>query len=1257
MKQVGVKLSNFQLLLLAAKRGGEESFFYREYKTKDLDAETLKEAVKSLVRRHSVFQMVIKDSFESELSASLETTEIREIDLSMYNDMETELLLSKYKKELCYQFNKLFFLGIYKLPLSQYMVRMYFNQLVFDVESYFFFLNELESFYMHQNNFFSQERVNFITYLQSLEKKKEGEDYIKAQAYWKKRINSLPSGPVFFKNEKENKAEHKKLIQKNFVLNNAQWNELQKICLEIDIVPESLFITIFAKVLSFWSGSTHFTINTIVDDRVSEVENSIGQYNISIPLEINLATAFSSIMKDAQIISKRFQEDSTHKTFDTLDILNLFYENNQEKPQFPVSFRSVLHNIDSDTSFLGELSDSCAYIAGSTLKHSIWMINNELIFTWDFMEHNFEADMITDMFKSYQKVVEGLTLNKSLLFEEKLNLLPESQVKRRIKYNQTSKILDETPLPLKIMQMAFKYPTKEALVSSTKRLSYQQVHNAAVQLAKILSSHKLKKNSYVGIFYEKGWEQIVAVVACGYAGYAYVPMPSDISSQRMKHIISQADISVVLTNQVIEQDNLNIVDIEKVIDVDKDSEEYRICLTPEDIAYTIFTSGSTGTPKGVVITHQSVANTVADINERFQVSEEDVFFNISALSFDLSVYDIYGSLSVGATLIVPDEKDRFEPMKWTEWIKKEKVSVWNSVPAIVDLLMENVSKVELQKLRLVLVSGDFVSPSLVKTMQNKMPRSILVSLGGATEASIWSIYYSLNSFNAPKVPYGFPLSNQNLHIFNEKLEMLPEFTMGEIYISGKGLAKGYLNDESRTKSQFLQKPYPLYKTGDLGYFNSKGYIEILGRKDNQVKLNGYRVELEEIESNIVSIDDIIECCVLVTREENTDLKNLVAFVSAPNENLSDSDIKEKLKQFLSDYMIPNIFIYLDKLPRTENGKIDKKALNEIYRTKAVIKREYKAPVNHLEAQICALFENILNVDRVGLTDDFFALGGHSLLAIKLISKLNAIIDRDLPINILFEAPTVEKLIQKLEENSIRYKTLTPIQPFGSKMPIFAVPGISGISLDFQFLSQSLGAEQPLYAFQETFDKNVPMQTSIEDIVSMYVKEILNISNGPYIIMGYSFGAIIAYEMAKQLENKVFKLILMDMSSPSIPMHFLEMLKMKYNYAKRILYEYRNNKMKEKSIIYSNIMHKQRFHKIGLLYKYHPKAVTSSINCTVFIAEKNSTHQGEYENLMRWQELFPFSKLQYIKIDTDHESLLKKTNARVLATYIQKIISK
>ncbi|MGG1761155.1 amino acid adenylation domain-containing protein, partial [Bacillus velezensis] len=398
-----------------------------------------------------------------------------------------------------------------------------------------------------------------------------------------------------------------------------------------------------------------------------------------------------------------------------------------------------------------------------------------------------------------------------------------------------------------------KTPDAIAVKLGQDTLTYGELARKSNQVARYLAEQNYAHNSYIGVWAERRIETIVNTVAILKAGHAYIPVNPEHPEERIEYIVENSDIKLMIHPDLYEKENLSTYN-------DGALESLEGC--QQDRAYAIYTSGSTGQPKGVVITHEAVVNTLLDINERFKVGSEDKIIALSSMSFDLSVYDIFGALISGAQLVlIPDLLD---VASIHQIMIEEEITIWNSVPAIMDMYLENtkqdtVQRSAAERLRRVMLSGDWISLGLPEKIKTRMPKAQVIGLGGATEGTIWSIYFPITEVKPEwkSIPYGYPLKNQQIYVLDEWGEECPIGVPGELHIGGKGVAVGYLNEEEKTKAAFINHRLGyLYKTGDYGVMRREGYVDFLGRKDSQVKIRGHRVELGEIEHCINHLPNI-----------------------------------------------------------------------------------------------------------------------------------------------------------------------------------------------------------------------------------------------------------------------------------------------------------------------------------------------------------------------------------------------------------------
>ena len=481
-----------------------------------------------------------------------------------------------------------------------------------------------------------------------------------------------------------------------------------------------------------------------------------------------------------------------------------------------------------------------------------------------------------------------------------------------------------------------KFEQKTAVINDKIQLTYRQLDHFSDILSESILSINKQNSKIIGILLEKGWEQIVSTLAILKSGFTYLPISIDNPASRVHKILSIAKVNLVISKrkylpclpsdiQTIIFDELDFYEEKKVT--------IRNLNQAEKLAYVIFTSGTTDEPKGVMIEHKAALNTILDINKRFNVNENDVILSLSELSFDLSVYDIFGAFAAGATIVIPRNLSKKFPHHWYNIVIQYHITIWNSVPTFMSMFMECVEKCPIDlDIRLALLSGDWIPLNLPLKIKEFIPNCLTVSLGGATEASIWSIIYIIDKVDKRwrSIPYGKPLSNQNVFVMNEEMSICKSNETGEICIEGAGLASGYLNNPQLTDRSFIIHPHThkrIYKTGDLGRYLSDGNIEILGRIDFQVKINGYRIELKEIEYILLKHPDILDAIIDAWGKDHLSQKTLIGYIKLKaNSCLCDEEIKEFLKNKIPGYMIPHHYIYIDEIPLSSNGKIDRKCL-------------------------------------------------------------------------------------------------------------------------------------------------------------------------------------------------------------------------------------------------------------------------------------------------------------------------------------------
>jgi amino acid adenylation domain-containing protein len=574
-------------------------------------------------------------------------------------------------------------------------------------------------------------------------------------------------------------------------------------------------------------------------------------------------------------------------------------------------------------------------------------------------------------------------------------------------------------------------PSAVAVVCGGESLTYGQLNERANQLGRRLLIEGVKPGDLVAVWAAQSNETVVNLLAVAKAGAAFVPLDPAYPRERIAFILSDAAARILLTPADVAESMPvpGMISIKTPTNCDtktEDATNLDSLAGDHDLAYVIYTSGSTGQPKGVMVEHAAVINTLDDVNSRFGVGLEDRVLCLSSFAFDLSVYDIFGVLGAGGTVVLPCEREARDPAAWSMLMTRHRVTLWNTVPALMELMVaysETSHRETLCSLRLVLLSGDCIPVSLPDRIRALSPVTEVVSLGGATEAAIWSVYYRVGRVDPAwsSIPYGRALSQQTIQVLDYCGRPCPAGTRGELYIGGAGLARGYLNRRELTAERFLDEPLKdggtgrLYRTGDLGQLLSDGNIEILGRVDNQVKVNGCRIELGEIEASLIRHPRIREAAVVAQRDFSGHRRLVAFYVPADGPAPSEHELRDHVAIHLPIYMLPSRFVGRVALPLTANGKIDRQALSIASLPPLNLNREATAPPSAIESEIAQIWRQVLDLETVHREERFVDAGGDSLQMVNFMLRINTTFGINLPIMTpLFDAPTIADLAARVE---------------------------------------------------------------------------------------------------------------------------------------------------------------------------------------------------------------------------------------------------
>jgi len=907
--------------------------------------------------------------------------------------------------------------------------------------------NSIKNIKIHETSQDVQNK-NYKKYIQS-------NQFIEDNLFWKRYLSK------YNLLENTNNIKRKNIQSFQFNLNFNFYNNLLIFSKKKKITPYTILLIIYQITFYRIYKRDYFITGTPValrDDYL--LRNYIG-YCVNILPIVSDFSKQNDIYSFTEKVKNDIKNILQHKYFYFSKIIELLKlpRNTDYIPLFNSLF---IYQTDHIGSF-NFLNTIAANIKDSEFQFlgypaSIWYTNN-----FNLMHHfifnisvnkesysiNIEYDenihnkiLIKKFSEQFKLTFQAIIFNKpKAIIEEKQYLFYQNINSTNKKFFKSQYFLDQL-----FRKQVIKNPNASAIIFNDINITYQKLNKYVNRVSHYLINHILKDEILIAILMDKGIEQIVACLAILSIGKAYLPININFSKNKIHEMMVLGKVKRFLTQKkYLKKFNFKdfqSIDVTSIIENSsfKESQEYfpKYQLRKlNDLAYVIFTSGSTGTPKGVMIEHKQVVNTILDINEKFQVNNLDRILAISNLDFDLSVYDIFGILSAGGTLVIVPSKFTKEPKYWLYAIQKYQITIWNSVPMFKQMFIEYLQGIDKESfykkiiLKLILLSGDWIPLDLPKKIFKIYKKNFdslkVVSLGGATECSIWSNYFIINKNIKYKtsIPYGKPLSNQHLYILDALMLPTNILVPGYLYIGGFGVARGYWNDLKKTNESFYfhkEIGKRIYFTGDMGQYHPDGNIEFLGRKDRQIKINGYRIELEEIQNKLKSHVYVKDS--FITVNQNNISAKILAFIILHNSSsmMSHTNIKKELKSFLyknlSEYMIPNHFQFLKKFPLSKNGKIDE---NKLYKMHNVpILNIQKSANTKLQKSLKKIWKDLLKIKKdIYINDNFFQLGGSSLLAVRMTNLISKKLNLNIDVSAVFKYQTIESLEKFLQKDKIK----------------------------------------------------------------------------------------------------------------------------------------------------------------------------------------------------------------------------------------------
>ena len=733
-----------------------------------------------------------------------------------------------------------------------------------------------------------------------------------------------------------------------------------------------------------------------------------------------------------------------------------------------------------------------------------------------------------------------------------IQVLSEAERQRiLVEWNATDRAVPTATVPDLFEAQAARAPGAVALVCGDVRLTYAELNARANRLARVLAGRGVGPETLVGVVMERSADLLVTLLAILKTGAAYLPIDPAYPADRIRYTLDDAGPVLVITDTGAAGTVPDLGSVPRLVVDAPETQAASGCLAgvnldaaerngrplPAQPAYVIYTSGSTGRPKGVVVSQGSLTNFLLAMDDQFRLRGSDRLAAVTTVAFDISGLELYLPLLSGAGVVIVPRHVVQDPAALCDLLAREKITVMQATPSLWRALLEE-DQGSLAGLR-ILTGGEALPADLAERLRGVSGN--VTNLYGPTETTIWSTSTPVG----PETSIGRPIWNTRAYVLDDHLRPVPAGTAGDLFIAGAGLARGYLNRAGLTAERFLACPFGasgerMYRTGDVVRWTGDGALEYLGRADDQVKVRGFRIELGEVEAALAAHPSVGQAIVSVRDDVPGDQRLVGYVVAAPGAaaavgGLDLRGIREFLQERLAEYMVPSVLVALDEVPLTPNGKRDRKALPS---PEFVPATTYRAPTTPQEGILCTIFAEILGVPQIGLDDNFFEHGGQSLLAARVVSRIRSILNVQIPLSALFDAPTVGELNAAISQSWIQggRGALLPIRASGSRPPLFCVHPIGGLAWCYMPLVRYMPKEFPLYGLQaQGLDEGTEPHHSIQEMAEAYVKEIRTVQeSGPYYLLGWSFGGLVAQEMAVQLQSAgedVAALIIMEAYLP------------------------------------------------------------------------------------------------------------------------------
>nr|WP_267497724.1 non-ribosomal peptide synthase/polyketide synthase [Paenibacillus farraposensis] len=984
---------------------------------------------------------------------------------------------------------------------------------------------------------------SYSTYIEWLDRQDAG----KAADYWSKYLEDYEQQTLLPQGKAQGKVEGYSLEYLVCDLGEDMAKQIELLAKQHQVTVSMLMQAVWGILLQRYNNSRDVVFGNVVSGRPAEIpgiENMVGLFINTIPVRVQTGEEETF----AQLLKKLQEQYLASHSYDTYPLYEIQALTGQK--QSLINHVMVFENYPVEER-LGQLRQDDSDEMEITVIEAFEQTNYDFVLTIEpgaqlelHMRYNalvFEAETIRRLQGHLVRLLEQVLDNPHIPVSD-LDMITGQEKAQIIEVwgDTAAPYPREKTLHSIFEEKAALTPDHTALIYGETELTYGELHQQANRLARTLRAQGVRPDQPVGIMVERSLEMIIGIHAILKAGGAYVPIDPEFPEDRIRHMLEDSGAKLLLTKNHL-KDRFpfagTIVTLDDPQAYHVDASNLEPIAGPEHLAYIIYTSGSTGKPKGVMIEHRSAVHTLSQLEAEYPMLAGDRFLLKTTFTFDFSVPELFcWFFGQGTLVILPQGADK-DPVTLLEAVDANRITHLNLVPSMLSVLVQYLKESGTQgflTLKYLFACGETLPVKLVEEYYKVSPYAVLENIYGPTEAAVYATRYttSLETVSLMHVPIGKPYANVQVWIMDSASQLSPVGVPGELCIAGEGVARGYFNQPDLTAEKFIPHPYKpgerIYRTGDLARWLPDGNIEYLGRIDHQVKIRGYRIELGEVEAQVLKVPSVQEAVVLALADATGSTQLCAYFVA--EESLTAGVLREALAGELPGYMIPSAFVQLPQMPLNPNGKLDRKALpapEALLRSTA----EYIPPRTPTEVELAQIWSEVLGVEEIGVKDHFFELGGHSLKVLGLIQKISTSMGVQLPLQLVFNLPTVEELaleISKLRAKAAHEEEEMEILRFPGKgtIKLFCFPPRVGYSLGYYEMARELEEHCEVYGFEFIGDR-----VQGQEMLDRYVDAVIGIqAEGPYVFLGYSLGGNLAFEVAKAMESRghhVSDLIMVD----------------------------------------------------------------------------------------------------------------------------------